>query len=561
MSVIICTYTERRWEGLLEAIASLGRQTHAASETIVVIDHDPALLERARRRLPGIRVIQSAGEPGLSGARNTGVAAARGEIVAFLDDDAVADERWLAALAGAFADPDVVGAGGVARPRWQDGVAPRWLPEEFYWTIGCSYRGLPTQIAPIRNPIGATMSFRRAVFEGIDGFTDGIGRVGATPLGCEETELSIRARQAHPGAVVLHVPEAVVEHAVPPERLSWRYFCKRCWAEGLSKALVSREVGSTDALSSEWTYTLRTLPAGVARGLFDAGRGDLAGLQRAGAIVARPAAHRGGLPTRPAGAGAMRSASGRIPVPILLYHSISDRPAAGQPAFTVTPAAFAEHVRAICDSGRTAITVGEFASALRGERELPARPVLITFDDGFADTRAAVELVLEAGLAASVFVTSGWIGRREMLTERGVRELAALGDRIELGAHSVTHPRLDELEPRRAARRFGDSKAALEDLVQAPLRSFAYPHGAYDGHVRAAVIDAGFAGAAARQERASRTPATIRTPSRASPSPRRPTFVRWSGCSPDRAPLSPGGASGCGRAGTGRSDGCAGGGG
>ena len=159
------------------------------------------------------------------------------------------------------------------------------MPPEFYWTIGCSYRGLPTQTAPIRNPIGANMSFRRAVFDRIEGFVDGIGRVGRTPLGCEETELSIRARRAFPGGTVLHVPAAVVEHLVPDERVSWRYFVSRCWAEGLSEALVTQEVGSTDALSSERTYTLKTLPTGVLRGLMDGVRGDLAGLRQSGAIV------------------------------------------------------------------------------------------------------------------------------------------------------------------------------------------------------------------------------------------------------------------------------------
>lgn len=285
MSVIICAYTQQRWSALLSAVASVGRQTRQALETIVVIDHNSELLERAGMALGDVHVMASSGEPGLSGARNTGVMAARGEIIAFLDDDAVADDTWLEQLTRVYDDPNVIGAGGVARPRWEGGADPRWLPEEFYWTVGCSYRGLPTQCAPIRNPIGANMSFRRAVFAQIEGFRSGIGRVGSTPLGCEETELSIRARKAYPGGILLHVPAARVEHAVPAERSSWGYFRSRCWAEGLSKALVTEEVGSTDALSSEWTYTLKTLPTGILRGLLDGVRGDLAGLRRSGAIV------------------------------------------------------------------------------------------------------------------------------------------------------------------------------------------------------------------------------------------------------------------------------------
>lgn len=285
VSVIICSYTQQRWDALLDAVASVGRQTQAALETIVVVDHNSDLLERATATLRDACVIESTGERGLSGARNTGVTAARGEIVAFLDDDAVADDTWLEELGRAYEDPSVIGAGGVARPRWAEGRAPRWLPLEFYWTVGCSYRGLPTHMAPIRNPIGAGMSFRRTVFDRVGGFVSGIGRVGRTPLGCEETELSIRARRAYSGAVVLHMPSAGVEHTVAVERVSWRYFRSRCWAEGLSKALVTEAVGSTDALSSEWMYTLRTLPTGVLRGLSDGVRGDHTGYLRAGAII------------------------------------------------------------------------------------------------------------------------------------------------------------------------------------------------------------------------------------------------------------------------------------
>jgi len=184
-------------------------------------------------------------------------------------------------------------------------------------------------------------------------------------------------------------------------------------------------------------------------------------------------------------------------IPILLYHAVAEHPPPGQAAFTVTPTAFGDHVRAISAAGRTALTLRELTAALRGEREMPERPVAVTFDDGFADTANAVEQLLEAGLAASVFVTSGWIGRPGMLSAGAVRELASLGERVEVGAHSVTHPRLDELAPARAAVEIGDSKAAIEHVCGRSVSSFAYPHGAYDRHVRATTIAAGFSAAAA----------------------------------------------------------------
>jgi GT2 family glycosyltransferase len=284
ISVVTCAYSDQRWDALVDAVASAQEQDPPPDEVVVVIDHNEELLDRARRDLSRARVVANEESSGLSGARNTGVRHATGEIVAFLDDDARARPGWLRALASAFEDPAVIGAGGVAVPAWES-RAPSWIPSEFLWVVGCSYRGLPLTRTEIRNPIGANMAFRRSVLEAVGGFTDGIGRVGRTPLGCEETELSIRARAATGGRIV-QIPDAEVEHRVSPDRTRWLYFRRRCWAEGLSKAVVAQSVGSDAALERERSYVMRTLPSGVARGLADAFNGDWSGVTRSGAIVA-----------------------------------------------------------------------------------------------------------------------------------------------------------------------------------------------------------------------------------------------------------------------------------
>lgn len=286
VSVVICTYSDQRWDALLSARASLRAQTHPPMEVIVVVDHNESLLQRARSALVGVKAVANTGERGLAEARNAGVKHARGDIVAFLDDDAIAQRTWVDSLTSAYADGNVLGTGGWVYPTWEGGPPPGWLPAEFYWTVGCSYRGLPEGRAAIRNPIGANMSFRRTSLEKVGGFHNGIGRVGKTPLGCEETELSIRLHRLNAEGVLLHVPDARVAHRVPAERVSWAYFRARCWAEGVSKALVAKRVGADQALASERAYTLKTLPAGVLRGLLDCVRGDPSGLLRAGAILA-----------------------------------------------------------------------------------------------------------------------------------------------------------------------------------------------------------------------------------------------------------------------------------
>ncbi|MCW3843496.1 glycosyltransferase family 2 protein [Micromonospora yasonensis] len=285
VTVVVCVYTERRWAQIVRAVRSVLAQDVPAAQVVVVVDHNPALLERVRAAFPELAVVPNTGPRGLSAARNTGLARATGEIVAFLDDDAEAQSDWLARLLPHYRDQRVLAVGGHAVPDWEE-ERPRWLPPEFDWVVGCSFTGQPTEVAPVRNVIGCNMSFRRSVLDRTTGFDPALGRVGRTPVGCEETELCIRIRQLEPDGVVLYEPGARVRHRVTVDRATWRYFRQRCFSEGRSKAVVARLVGVDAGLATERAYTRRTLPAGVRRGLRQVGAGDRAGLLRSGAIVA-----------------------------------------------------------------------------------------------------------------------------------------------------------------------------------------------------------------------------------------------------------------------------------
>jgi glucosyl-dolichyl phosphate glucuronosyltransferase len=285
VSVLICAYTEDRWDQVCAAVESAREQSLPASEVIVVVDYNLSLYKRLVAALDGITVVENEGGKGLSGARNTGVAVARGEVIAFLDDDAVANRDWLNFLCAAYESPAIMGVGGLTVPNWQT-ARPAWMPEEFYWVVGSSYKGMPPSGAPIRNLLGANMSFRREAFTLVDGFQTGIGRTSdKRPLGCEETEFCIRLGQRSPGSLLIMENRALVSHFVPDSRCTFAYFVRRCYAEGISKAQVTANVGSGDGLSSERTYVTRTLPLGVIRGVTDVFRGKPSGLGRAGAII------------------------------------------------------------------------------------------------------------------------------------------------------------------------------------------------------------------------------------------------------------------------------------
>jgi glycosyltransferase involved in cell wall biosynthesis len=250
-----------------------------------VVDHNTELLERAEAELRDVVVVANGQQRGLAGARNTAIAKASGDIVAFLDDDAWAADDWVERLTAVYEDPAVAAVGGTVEPAWTTG-RPDWFPREFDWVVGCTYQGLPTVRSTVRNLIGANMSFRRTSLDAIGGFDELLGRVGADGAGCEETELCIRLSQLDEGALIIFEPQARVQHEVPAERATFAYFKKRCRAEGGSKALVSRLVGSEHALASERAYLTRTLPTGAVRGLGRLLVADVSGGKQVLAMVA-----------------------------------------------------------------------------------------------------------------------------------------------------------------------------------------------------------------------------------------------------------------------------------
>jgi GT2 family glycosyltransferase len=282
IAVVICAYTECRWELLLAAIASVKGQTLPADEVVVVVDNNPRLLERLRASVSEAEIVENPGPAGLSGARNAGVAATTAPIVAFLDDDAVAAPTWVERLSAVFAtDKSIVGVGGAVTPCWL-GTPPRWLPEEFHWTVGCSYRGLPTDPRPVRNVIGANMAFRRWAIDAAGGFNPEIGQVGSSMQRGDDTEFCIRLTRRLPGTTIVYDPSVHVRHAVPPERTTLRYFIHRCYTEGIAKARIARLVGSNQALAAERRQVFSVLPRGVIREL---GTRSIDGVQRAAVMV------------------------------------------------------------------------------------------------------------------------------------------------------------------------------------------------------------------------------------------------------------------------------------
>lgn len=182
-------------------------------------------------------------------------------------------------------------------------------------------------------------------------------------------------------------------------------------------------------------------------------------------------------------------------VPVLMYHEIAD--AAVTPSkLAVSPEVFADQLGYLRDAGFTAITAGALSAAMAGgTEELPERPVVLTFDDGYGDFyRQALPLLKQNDLTGTVFTTTGWVGvadrSRRMLTWAELAEAAQAG--IEIGAHTCTHRQLDQLSDSQVREELGTSKTLIEDHLQTAIPGLAYPFGYSSGKVRRIARELGY---------------------------------------------------------------------
>ncbi len=182
-------------------------------------------------------------------------------------------------------------------------------------------------------------------------------------------------------------------------------------------------------------------------------------------------------------------------IPVLLYHSVAETPPEGLDRWTLSRREFDEHLRVIADAGVRLLTVSQLVERLRAHVALDPPPVVVTFDDGWADFAGAAEQMAAYSIPSTLYATAGSLGLPGYLTGAALRQVAAAG--VEVGAHGVTHCRLDELSPNRLQGEVHAARSALEDLLQRPVSQFAYPHGNYSARVRQAVQEAGYESAAA----------------------------------------------------------------
>lgn len=282
-TVILSCHSMDRWQSILDSVASVRGQQSAPEESSIVVsvDHNSELSSRLRKQLPDLEIVDNeSGIRGASATRNAGARVSNAQVLAFLDDDEVADPQWLQRLVEPFGtSTNIVGTGGRYEPRWER-RRPVWFPDELAWVVGGHFKGMPTTPAIVRNVWAGNMAVRSDVFHAVGGFRENFGRNGLLSQP-EDTDLCIRMASSQPDGRWWYLPEAVVYHTVPSSRSGFQFFVRRCYSEGRGKVEMSRQFKGQKSLDTERQYLLHLIPKRIGHHLVSGPTGVL----RAGAIV------------------------------------------------------------------------------------------------------------------------------------------------------------------------------------------------------------------------------------------------------------------------------------
>jgi glycosyltransferase involved in cell wall biosynthesis len=324
LSVVVCTFD--RYDVLPDAICSLQRQQlDAGSLEIIVVDNSPSHEKATRFRArfadePGLAYLLEP-TPGLSHARNVGVARARADIVAFIDDDALAAPDWASHILRAFqAYPGSAGVvGGRVLPRWV-GARPLWLSDDLLGYLSIvDWGGQTRMLQSDEWLVGCNIAFDKLALSSVGGFSRALGRVGAglALLSNEDIEVAEKIHRA--GRLSIYCPEAVVHHVIDPARLTRAWFRRRSAWQAVSDYIKDPE--RVAAYSPAAVEHLR-------RKLLDGSRGLGAGFF---SVTEDPQAFKGDvalaydLVVAMLGGGAELNSAGRPTQPVFLSSRIKAR--------------------------------------------------------------------------------------------------------------------------------------------------------------------------------------------------------------------------------------------
>jgi glycosyltransferase involved in cell wall biosynthesis len=252
ISIIVTSYTTQQLKDIIELLDSIKTQSYPNVETIFVVERSQELytiIKAQEKEIPNLKVIFNDATPGMSASRNLGIKESMGQIVAFVDDDAVLTQQWAEETAKAYdRDEGIIGLTGPIVPLWEE-PSMAWFPREFYWIFSCTYYDW-TEPTNVRNGYGTNISFKREAFNRAGLFLTNLGyfegsKSGLHLLTSEETEFSMRVT-SKTGYRILYHPSIKVIHKVYKYRFNLRPIAKRAYRVGYTKAIFKKLYANYD---------------------------------------------------------------------------------------------------------------------------------------------------------------------------------------------------------------------------------------------------------------------------------------------------------------------------
>lgn len=265
ISVVVCTYN--RQDLLKLCIESLFNQSYPKDKyEIIIIDSGPTNgtedidIKLLNHSPCEFRYIYR-DSIGLSAARNVGIVESKGNVIAFIDDDAEANEDWLKYLVEPYDEADVVCVGGKTIPKYES-TPSKWFEKRFWGWVGLQDLGETRKTIEKGKleeyPVGCNVSFRKEIFKKIGFFREDLGRIKGSLLSYEETEICDRILFS--GYKIVYEPKGIVRHFIPKDRVSLMHFIKRYYFEGISEARVNTSFKKSIRISLRvLTYPIKFL--------------------------------------------------------------------------------------------------------------------------------------------------------------------------------------------------------------------------------------------------------------------------------------------------------------
>lgn len=254
VTAVTMVYSKKQEDNLYSCIDSLFDQTYSNYE-ILVISENKEIKDNVKSKYDSVNIVHFDNDGGVSKARNEAIKYADGDILAYIDNDASADPRWLDEIVKSY-DKDIIAVGGKSIPDWET-IKPPYLPNEFLWLVGATHKNHPDDGTMVRSTFGCNMSFRKEVLEELGGFNDNLGKDHGYNLQGEEPELGLRMMDEY-GKGMYYNSDAIVYHKVEQDQTSIMWLSNRAYLQGVTKAFIENEI-DTELPETERDYFVSIL--------------------------------------------------------------------------------------------------------------------------------------------------------------------------------------------------------------------------------------------------------------------------------------------------------------